>query len=72
MQTELPGLVKNTSKPRAIVAKVPLQVRIPENIRRQFKVQAARRGLQANDFFVEVWEFYAARALESSSLGENS
>ena len=39
-------------------AKEPLQVRIPTQVKRQFKAAAAMRGLEPNELFVEVWEHY--------------
>jgi hypothetical protein len=40
------------------IAKEPLQVRIPTQVKRQFKAAAAMRGLEPNELFVEVWEHY--------------
>ena len=57
--------VKNNAdsraKPRAPdepAGKEPLQVRIPINIKRAFKSQAALRGMEPNELFVEVWDHY--------------
>lgn len=41
-------------------AKEPLQVRIPVDIKRNFKAQAALRGLDPNELFVEVWKHWLA------------
>lgn len=38
--------------------KEPLQVRIPRGVKRAFKSQAALRGLEPNELFVEIWELY--------------
>jgi len=41
--------------------KEPLQVRIPVGVKRRFKAHAALRGIEANELFVEVWEYYERR-----------
>lgn len=48
----------------APVGKEPLQVRIPVTIKRAFKSQAALRGLEPNELFVEVWEHYERTRLQ--------
>lgn len=44
--------------PGGAAGKEPLQVRIPTNVKRAFKSQAALRGMEPNELFVEVWEYY--------------
>jgi hypothetical protein len=39
-------------------SKEPLQVRIPQDVKRRFKAHAALRGLASHELFVEVWEHY--------------
>lgn len=39
--------------------KEPLQLRLPVQVKREFKAHAAIRGLEPNELFVEVWEYYA-------------
>lgn len=41
-----------------VVAKEPLQVRIPATVKRRFKAHAALRGIEPNQLFVEMWEQY--------------
>jgi hypothetical protein len=38
--------------------KEPLQVRIPASVKRRFKAQAAIRGMEPNELFVEIWDHY--------------
>lgn len=40
------------------LAKEPLQVRLPMQVKRRFKAEAALKGLDANELFVEVWEYW--------------
>ena len=45
---------KKVSQP----GKEPLQVRIPIAVKRAFKSAAALRGMEPNELFVEVWNYY--------------
>jgi len=38
--------------------KVPFQVRIPAEIRRNFKSTAVNRDMDYNNLFLEVWQFW--------------
>jgi hypothetical protein len=55
---------KLTPKPRIIkksvelMVKEPLQIRIPTSVKRAFKSAAALRGMEPNELFVEVWNYY--------------
>lgn len=49
---------RHESAVMAASSKEPLQVRIPTNVKRQFKALAALRGLEPNELFVEMWEQY--------------
>ena len=45
--------------PRQIVVeKEPLQVRIPKDVKRRFKAEAAMLGMEPNELFVRMWEQY--------------
>lgn len=44
-------------EPRA-GAKEPLQVRIPQDVKRRFKARAAIRGIATHELFVEMWDYY--------------
>lgn len=35
-----------------------ISLRIPPDVAREFRVEAARHGKHLNDFFVDVWGFY--------------
>jgi len=39
-------------------SKEPLQVRLPQDVKRRFKAHAAMRGIAPHELFVEVWEHY--------------
>ncbi len=39
-------------------SKEPLQVRIPQDVKRRLKAHAAMRGIAPHELFVEVWEHY--------------
>ncbi len=39
-------------------SKMPFQVRIPAEVRRDFKSHAVNRDMDYNDLFVEVWQFW--------------
>ena len=39
-------------------SKEPLQVRIPQDLKRRFKAHAAIQGMTSNELFVKVWEHY--------------
>lgn len=56
--------------PEERVSKEPLQMRIPTDIKRAFKSQAALRGMEPNELFVEVWEHYE-RTRRAAATGEN-
>jgi hypothetical protein len=58
MQTSgaMPNQSNNTN-----TEKEPLQVRIPVTVKRAFKAQAALRGIEPNQLFVEVWDFYRSK-----------
>ncbi len=49
--------------------KEPLQLRLPASIKRQFKAQAALRGCEPNQLFVEVWKHYQKTV---ASIGDRS
>lgn len=53
-QTRFPA----KTDPRASGIKEPLQVRIPQDVKRRFKARAAMRGIDPHELFVEVWEHY--------------
>jgi hypothetical protein len=38
--------------------KEPLQVRIPQDVKRRFKAHAAMLGIPSHELFVEVWKHY--------------
>ncbi len=38
--------------------KVPLQFKIAEEERRKYKVEAATRGIDNSELFIEMWETY--------------
>jgi hypothetical protein len=42
------------------ISKEPLQVRIPQSLKRRFKAHAAMLGLEPNELFVVVWQHYEA------------
>jgi len=44
--------------PSIAADKQPLQLRIPVNIKRAFKAQAALQGIAANALFIEMWKYY--------------
>lgn len=47
----------NLEKP-AIAEKVPLQVKIPPEIRCGFKSYAAARDLEGSKLFLMIWDYY--------------
>lgn len=49
-----------SSQPAVAARKEPLQVRIPVTVKRRFKSEAALRGVDPNQLFVEVWSFWEA------------
>jgi hypothetical protein len=58
MQPRLPGIVRSSARSSRATDKEPLQVRIPAAVKRRFKAQAAIRGMEPNELFVEVWDHY--------------
>ena len=53
-------VVENLDKP-VVGQKVPLQVRISPELRREFKGYANDHDVNANRLFEQVWSFYKAR-----------
>ena len=49
----------NLAKP-ASGGKVPLQLKISPELRREFKTYAVERDSEASALFAKVWEFYKA------------
>ena len=49
--------VENLARP-ATGGKVPLQLKIHDDIRHDFKSYALAHRRDANDLFVEVWKYY--------------
>jgi len=73
MQSKLPGVSEKRSRPPRAADKEPLQVRIPAIVKRRFKAEAAIRGMEPNQLFVEVWDHYERTALATTSRqGEKS
>ena len=58
MQPRLPGIVRGSVRSLRTADKEPLQVRIPAPVKRRFKAQAAIRGMEPNELFVEIWDHY--------------
>lgn len=52
--------------------KEPLQVRIPTAIKRRFKAHAAIRGLEPNELFVEVWNYYERTLVAATTSGDTA
>ena len=48
----------NLAKPGETGAKVPIQLKIPPTVRRDFKGYAVARDLDASELFVQVWNYY--------------
>lgn len=48
---------QNLIKPES-GAKVPLQLKISPEIRREFRVFATERDLELSELFIQMWEFY--------------
>ena len=48
----------NLSKPAQTGSNVPLQLKIAPDVRRDFKGYALARDMDANELFVQVWEYY--------------
>jgi hypothetical protein len=46
------------SRTCAEISKEPLQVRIPQEVKRRFKAHAAMQGIAPHELFVQVWEYY--------------
>ena len=49
--------------------KEPLQVRIPVDVKREFKSKAALMGLEPNELFVSVWKHYVNTAISGRENG---
>jgi hypothetical protein len=64
--------VAPTPKPANPAAKEPLQMRVPVGIKRRFKSYAALKGVEPNELFVEIWQFYEANAKSHVLAGEGS
>jgi len=47
-------------------------MRIPVVIKRRFKSHAALKGIDPNELFVEVWEFYEANYKSEATTSEGS
>lgn len=63
MQQPRPSSNVRTSRHRDTRAPVesskePLQVRIPQEVKRRFKAHAALQGIAPHELFVKVWEHY--------------
>jgi hypothetical protein len=60
MQSAKTSPLKSTPvrQPARSTLKEPLQMRIPVVVKRRFKSHAALKGIDPNELFVEVWEFY--------------
>ena len=48
---------QNLGKP-ASGGKVPLQLKISPELRREFKTHAVERDVEASELFAQVWAFY--------------
>ena len=68
MQPRLPGIVREAPRRPSTGDKEPLQVRIPAGVKRRFKAQAAMRGLEPNELFVEMWEHYDRTVIASPEM----
>ena len=66
MQPRLPGIVTKPARRVSAAEKEPLQVRIPAAVKRQFKAEAAIRGLEPNELFVEIWDHYRRAVISAS------
>jgi len=55
-----------------VAEKEPLQVRIPPNVKRRFKAQAALRGMEPNELFVEVWSHYERTIINAHGNADNA
>ena len=58
--------------PTAAGGKEPLQVRIPTAVKRRFKAHAAIRGLEPNELFVEVWDYYERTMVATTTPGDTA
>jgi len=67
MQSKLPGIISSRQRRSGHGDKEPLQIRIPAAVKRRFKSHAALRGLEPNELFVEVWDYYETRLTEDAS-----
>ncbi len=47
-------------------------MRVPVGIKRRFKSYAALKGVEPNELFVEIWQFYEANAKSHVLAGEGS
>jgi hypothetical protein len=47
-----------SKRPKRLAAKTPLAFRLEGKTIRDFKVEAAMRGLKLNDLFLEMWRLY--------------
>jgi hypothetical protein len=54
----LASSANNLSKPAPAGSKVPLQLKISPDVRRDFKGYALARDMDASELFVQVWAFY--------------
>lgn len=68
MQPRLPGIVRTSKRSMQGADKEPLQVRIPGAVKRRFKAQAAIRGMEPNELFVEVWKHYERTVIATPDL----
>jgi hypothetical protein len=67
MQPRLPGIIRKDKHPSRSEGKEPLQVRIPVIVKRRFKTQAAIRGIEPNQLFVEIWDHYEKTVIAASN-----
>lgn len=70
MQSRLPGIVARRARGERAPEKEPLQVRIPANLKRQFKSHAALRGMEPNELFVEIWSHYERTVIHKLDSAE--
>ena len=51
----------NLAKPAETGKKVPLQLTMAPDVRREFKGYAVARDMDASELFVQVWNYYKER-----------
>ena len=50
--------VTSDSTGKRVLDKEPLQIRIPRDVKRRFKAEAAMLGIEPNELFVRIWSRY--------------